>query len=101
MFVAVKRIAFQVCEDKLLQIYFLGLKLLKRGLEPDICMPKITAKMVQREVYPFIDLLIQKIEELDFRAKENSLVTLIDVFKHKDVDVKVIYEKLLQVEHKG
>jgi len=47
--------------------------MLLRALEPDICNDKITPKMVQREVMPLIDLLFTKIEDLNFRAKENSL----------------------------
>lgn len=89
------QIAKKTCEDKLLQIYFLGLKMLMRALEPDICNEKITPKMVQREVLPFIDLLFSKIEDLNFRAKENSLQTLMHIIGLKVIEMKVVLDKIL------
>ena len=74
-------VARVACLDKLLQIYFIGLKTLGRALNPTICTVDIPPKMVNREIQPFIGILENKIEELNFRAKDFSLNSLISMFK--------------------
>ena len=43
-------VARVACLDKLLQIYFIGLKTLGRALNPPICTVDIPSKMVNREI---------------------------------------------------
>lgn len=50
--------------------------------------------MVHREVYPFIDMLFTKIEQMNFRAKEISLSTLMSVLSNKLIDMKVVIDKI-------
>ena len=50
LFKATMMVARVACMDKLLQIYFIGLKTLGRALNPPICTVDIPAKMVNREI---------------------------------------------------
>ena len=74
-------IAKVACMDKLLQIYFIGLKTLSKALSPPINDGQIPAKMLNREVQPFVNILCEKIEELNYRARDISLNSLIGIFK--------------------
>ena len=60
------------CNDKLLQIYLISLKLLEKAMTSPICGPDITSKRMNHEVTPFIKLLLSKVEELNYRAREVS-----------------------------
>jgi hypothetical protein len=60
------------CKDKLLQVYLRGLKLLEIAMVAPICGKDIGAKRLNREVTPFINLLISKAEELNYRARDVS-----------------------------
>jgi len=44
---------------------------------------------------PLIDLLFTKIEDLNFRAKENSLQTLMQIFEKKVIEMKAVLDKIL------
>ena len=50
LFKATMMVARVACLDKLLQIYFIGLKTLGRALNPPICTVDIPPKMVNREI---------------------------------------------------
>ena len=50
LFKATMMIAKVSCLDKLLQIYFIGLKTLAKALSPPICDGTIPTKLVNREV---------------------------------------------------
>jgi hypothetical protein len=47
--------------DKLLQIYFVGLRMLAAALKPPICGDDIPHKLIVTTVKPFIHLLMDKI----------------------------------------
>lgn len=49
------------CMDKLLQIYFIGLKTLSKAMSPPINDGTIPSKMINREVLPFMAILVDKI----------------------------------------
>lgn len=80
--------AQQACRDKLLQIYFLGLKILGQALHPSICGDDIPHKLINQTLRPFIIMLIDKISELNFRARDISLHSLIGMFRHPAMDIK-------------
>lgn len=65
------------CLDKLLQIYYIGLKTLDRALSPPICDEEIPIKLINKEIQPFVKILIEKVEELNYRARDISLNSLI------------------------
>ena len=69
------------CLDKLLQIFFIGLKTLTKAMSPPIFHSSLPPKMVNREVLPFVSILVEKIEELNYRARDISLNSLIGIFK--------------------
>lgn len=75
------------CEDKLLQIYFIGLKILSTALAPPICGKDVTPQIVNKAIKEFLPILIEKISELNFRARDISLHTLLSLFRHPAVEV--------------
>lgn len=76
------------CRDKLLQIYFIGLKILQTAMAPPVCGDDIPLKVINNAVKPFIQLLIDKISELNYRARDVSLHALISLFRHPAVDIR-------------
>ena len=58
-------------------------------------------KVLNREVQPFVGIIIEKIEELNFRAREISLNSLISVFKHPKVEIKFLIDSLMEITEKG
>lgn len=90
------------CMDKLLQIYFIGLKTLAKALSPPIYDGhSIPAKVVNREVQPFISILVEKIEELNYRARDISLNSLIGIFKAPQIEVRMLIDKVMDLAEKG
>ena len=89
------------CLDKLLQIYFIGLKTLAKALSPPINDGSIPVKLLNREVQPFIAILVEKIEELNYRARDISLNSLIGIFKNPAVELRMLIEKILEFSDRG
>ena len=77
LFLAACDVAQIACRDKLLQIYFIGLKLLEKAMAPPVCGDDIPHKVINNAIKPFIQMLIEKISELNFRARDISLHALI------------------------
>jgi centrosomal protein CEP104 len=101
LFLAACDVAQQACRDKLLQIYFLGLKILGAALQPPICGDDIPHKLINTTIRPFITMLIDKISELNFRARDISLHSLISIFRHPAMDIKQLIDSLLDILDKG
>ena len=101
LFQATMMVAKVACLDKLLQIYFIGLKTLNRALNPPICTGDIPAKLVNREAQPFVTLLAGKIQELNFRARDISLNSLLGMFKQPQVDIRTLVDFVMEVTEKG
>ena len=93
-------IAKACCLDKLLSVYFVGLKLLHATMNPPVCDESISAKVLNREVLPFISLLIEKVQQLNFKAKEVSLSALVNIFNHPHVNVGVLIAKLIEFDER-
>ena len=89
------------CLDKLLQIFFIGLKTLSKALSPPIFDGTIPTKVVNREVLPFLSILVEKIEELNYRARDISLNSLIGIFKNPQIDVRMLIDKIMDITEKG
>lgn len=70
------------CEDKILQIYYIGLKILSTALAPPVCGKDVSPKLINKILKEFTPILIEKISELNYRARDISLHTLLSVFKH-------------------
>lgn len=58
LFLAACDVADQAMRDKLLQIYFVGLRTLQIALKPPICGDDIPHKLIVSTIKPFIGLLI-------------------------------------------
>lgn len=101
LFKATMMIAKVSCLDKLLQIYFVGLKTLAKALSPPICDGTIPTKMLNREVSPFISILVEKITELNYRARDISLNSLIDIFKSPQIELRMLIDKIMDITEKG
>lgn len=61
--------AKKCCEDKILQIYYDGLKIFGTSLAPPICGPDVSPAMINKAIKDFVPILISKIEEMNSRAK--------------------------------
>lgn len=101
LFKATMMIAKVSCLDKLLQIYFIGLKTLAKALSPPICDGSLPTKMVNREVLPFISILVEKIEELNYRARDISLNSLIGIFKSPQIELRMLVDKIMDITERG
>ena len=55
----------------------------------------VKSAALSRELVPFVDMLIEKIEELNYRSKEVSLQTLVKLTDQ--VDHRYLVDKLLEV----
>ena len=89
------------CRDKLLQIYFIGLNILQLALQPPVCGDDIPNKVVNKAIKPFISMLIDKISELNYRARDISLDRLISLFRHPSVKFKHLIAGVMDITEKG
>jgi hypothetical protein len=72
-------VAKVACNDKLLQIYFLGLAILNQAMLPSICTKDISNRTIARETQPFIDILVEKVQELNYQARMTSMNSLMTI----------------------
>jgi centrosomal protein CEP104 len=75
------------CEDKVVQIYLEGLKILATCLAPPVCGNDIDPMVIQKSVSYFIPKFIKKICELNYRARDLTMNTLINIFKHPALNI--------------
>ncbi len=85
------------CEDKLLQIFFIGLKLLSTTLAKPVRGPQVDSVLINKALKKFAPILIQKIQELNARARDISIYTLLSIFRHPDADLSVLIESCLDI----
>jgi len=90
-------IAYVCCNDKLLQIYFVGLKILATALGNPVCGEDVPVALINNNVRRFVPLLITKISELNYRARDISMHTLISLFNHPSVELKILIENLMDI----
>ena len=55
------------------------------------------AKVIDRTIKPFIRLLIDKISELNYRARDISLNTLMGLFRHPSVGIRHAIEGIMDI----
>ena len=58
--------------DKLLQIYLLGLRIMEIAMQEPICGAKLNPKIVNKEATQLAAPLLTKVEELNFKARQDS-----------------------------
>lgn len=93
----------QICfYDKLLQVYFTGLKILEAAMQSPICGPEITSKEINRLMQPFLHLLVQKGEELNFRVRDQTQQTLLGIFRNNSrADEGKLVDVIMELVNKG
>lgn len=87
LFEAAVEVSKFACEDKVIQIYLEGLKILATALSPPVCGNDIDPTLIQKSVHYFIPKYIKKISELNYRARDLTLNTLISIFKHPALNI--------------
>lgn len=97
LFLACMELSKIACEDKILSIYFIGLKILSTALSPPVCGTDVSPKTINNCVKEFIPLLVEKIAELNFRSRDISMHTILSVFKHPAIQVGELIKYCLKV----
>ena len=69
-------------DDKVLSIYFTALKLLTTALVPPICGSDVAPKTIIKVLSEFTPTLINKISEMNSRARDISMHTILSIHKH-------------------
>ena len=81
----------KIClDDKILSIFFIGLKILSTGLAPPVCGTDVSPAIVNKVLKEFSPILVEKIQELNFRAREISLHSLLSIFRHPAANVGIL-----------
>jgi centrosomal protein CEP104 len=70
-------------------------------MRPPICGDDIPHSLISKTIKPFILMLIDKISELNFRARDISLHSLISIFRHPAMDIKTLIEGIMDIFDKG
>lgn len=102
LFQASLKVALTCCYDKLLQVYFTGLKVLTLALKSPICGDEILPKEINYEIKPFIGLLLSKVEELNYRVRDVSKESLMSIFKNNQrADEGKLVDAIMEITVKG
>lgn len=97
LFLACVELSRMISEDKLLEIYFIGLKIISTCLTPPICNPEFPSEIVSKVLEEFAPILIKKIGELNDRARDISMHTLLTIFSHHLADIGVLVNSCLDL----
>lgn len=73
------------CIDNLYSL--IGLKILSTALAPPICGSDVSPQIINKAIKEFLPILISKISELNYRARDISLHTLLSLFRHPALEV--------------
>jgi centrosomal protein CEP104 len=69
-------------EDKLLQIYYIGLSIFAVAIKPPVCGEDISPTDINKILAEFAPIIIKKISELNYRARDISMHTIISLYRH-------------------
>lgn len=97
LFLACVEMARLITEDKILEIYFIGLKILTTCLAPPICGDDIPIQVIERVLTEFAPILIKKIQELKVKARKESMHTLITIFRHQVASLQVLVDACMDI----
>lgn len=97
LFEASMEMARIACEDKILQIYLIGLKILSCTLSPPVCGTDVSPQLIHKYLKEFMPILIEKICELNHRAKDISMHTLLSLFKHPAAPLSILVQGILKI----
>ncbi len=85
------------CQDKILQVYFVALKVLVQLLNAPVCGSDVSESQINKEIQPFLGLLLNKISELNNRARDISQATVVGVFNHPALSMSMLVEEVMKV----
>ena len=66
-----------------------------------ICGDDVPAKAINAAVRYFVGLLIEKVSELNHRARDQSLKVLLELFRNPLVDIRILIEGIMDFIEKG
>ena len=95
LFLASMEMSKLCCEDKILSVYYIGLKILSTALAPPVCGTDVSPTIINKVLKEFLPILIEKITELNFRARDISLHTLLSIFRHPAAKIGVLIGQCL------
>lgn len=96
---------FQACievckyasDDKVIQIYLEGLKILQTCLAPPICGIDIEPSFIQKSVKYFLPIYIKKISEFNDKQRDLTMKAIIDIFRHPALNVGELVKACLDI----
>ena len=88
-------------DDKLQQIYMVGLKILDLALKPPVYNDKFGKKILNRDVSKFTKILIAKSEEVNPRGREIAQKSLIGLFSNSNLDSTKLLEEIMEIVDRG
>ena len=97
LFQAAIEISKLTCDDKVIQIYLEGLKILQTCLAPPVCGNDIDPTYIQKSVKYFLPIYIKKISEFNDKQRDLTLKTVIDIFRHPALNVGELVKACLDI----
>lgn len=96
---------FQACievckyasDDKVIQIYLEGLKILQTCLAPPICGNDVEPSFIQKSVKYFLPIYIKKISEFNDKQRDLTMKAIIDIFRHPALNVGELVKACLDI----
>lgn len=85
------------CDDKVMQIFIEGLKLLKTCLAPPVCGNDVEPTFIQKSIRYFLPIYIKKISEFNDKQRDLTLKTIIDIFRHPALNVGDLIKACLDI----
>ena len=85
------------CDDKVVQIFIEGLKLLKTCLAPPVCGNDVEPSFIQKSIRYFLPIYIKKISEFNDKQRDLTLRTVIDIFRHPALNVGDLVKACLDI----
>ena len=85
------------CDDKVIQIFIEGLKLLKTCLAPPICGNDVEPSFIQKSIRYFLPIYIKKISEFNDKQRDLTLRTIIDIFRHPALNIGDLVKACLDI----
>jgi centrosomal protein CEP104 len=53
--------------------------------------------MINKAIKDFVPILMEKVAEMNSRAKEISLETLVSIFNHPAADIQILTKEVLRI----
>ena len=69
-------------------------------MTPRVCSGDVPPKLVNKTIKPFVKLLIEKIGEMNFRAKDISMNSLMTLFRHPSIELRHAFEGIMDITEK-